>query len=130
MGTATFKFNFEGNKESLMNKIETWLTTTTEGKRYSKKNPAPGSFLKIQRGKGFWTAPIVIEFDLLNETGSATEILVKGYVVTLLLFLIPIGRASFSESAKIGGLPRRNGWKDMMKILDFLNVKEYELGEI
>ena len=120
MSVANFRFSINGSKSDFIKRLNEWLAHTPEGKRYRIKNPSNESLVKIQRGLGLLTAPIIFEFNILKENGQLTEISVKGYIK----FLIFFWKMDVSESALFGGLPRRNGWKDMMKIMSFLGIQQ------
>ena len=99
------------------------MTSTKEGKRYKAKDPEEGTILRIQRGKGFMTAPIVFEFKVGSVLGLDTEMLAKGYVQIMGL---RSAKQDIRSDAKGGAIPRRNGWKDMVKLLDHAGVLNYE----
>ena len=123
MGVTVFKFAFNGSKEQFLERVRDWIVTTTEGQRYKVKKPSPGTILMIQRGVGAITAPIIMEFKVGSELGLSTEMLARGYVRA---FAIGRFKKDLRPDAIGGGLPRRNGWKDMLKILDFAGVDQYQ----
>ncbi|MFX0211997.1 MAG: hypothetical protein ACFFDT_38840 [Candidatus Hodarchaeota archaeon] len=126
MGETIFEFTFKGNKDLFLKKMDTWLTTTTEGNRYRVKTPISTSILTIQRGKGFFTAPIVMEFYIEAEKEDLTDMVTKGYIHPFAIGPLKFGKSSILADAKAGALPRRNGWKDMLKLLDFVGIDQYQ----
>jgi hypothetical protein len=66
LGVTVFRFDFPGSTEQFVEKANEWMSTTKEGKRYRAKDPEEGSILKIQRGKGAMTAPIIFEFKVYS----------------------------------------------------------------
>ena len=118
LGVTVFKFEFPGSEEQFIEAVNSWITSTAEGGRYQFKKPTRDTFLKIQRGMGVLTAPIVVDFEIGSVLGLSTEVLARGYVK---MFGLNI-KQSLSSDAMAGALPRRNGWKDMMKLLDYLQV--------
>lgn len=123
MGITAFKFSFPGSTEQFMEKANNWLTTTKEGKRYKVKEPDEGTILKLQRGKGLMTAPIIFEFKVGSVLGLSTEMFARGYVHVMALRSI---KQDIRPDAKGGAIPRRNGWKDMVKLLDHVGVLNFE----
>jgi hypothetical protein len=112
LGVTVFRFDFPGSTEQFVEKANEWMSTTKEGKRYRAKDPEEGSILKIQRGKGAMTAPIIFEFKVA-----------RGYIH---VFALKKVKQDLRPDAKGAALPRRNGWKDMLKLLDHAGVSEYE----
>ncbi len=123
LGVTVFKFEFLGSPEQFIEIVSEWMTSTKEGKRYVVKDPEEGTVLKIQRGKGFMTAPIVIEFKEGAALGLPTEMQVRGYVHVFGLKNI---KQDLRPDAKITAIPRRNGWKDVLKLLDYADVSNYQ----
>jgi len=128
MGMTTLYFTFNGSKEEFLGRTNDWLTLTTEGKRYRIKSTKNYTILKIKRGLGFFTAPIIMEFNISSQMENSLKMFVNGYVVNM-LFIIPLGKLSLvpsvsSISSFFGGLPRTNGWKDMVKLLEYIGVDE------
>jgi hypothetical protein len=123
MGVTAFKFSFPGSTEQFIEKAHNWLTTTKEGKRYQVKEPDEGTILKLQRGKGFMTAPIIFEFKVGSVLGLSTELFARGYVHVMALKSM---KQDIRPDAKGGAIPRRNGWKDMVKLLDHVGVLNFE----
>lgn len=123
LGVTAFKFEFPDSPEQFTQTVNDWLTSTKEGNRYMIKDSEEGTLLKIQRGKGVMTAPIVLEFKVGAALGLPTEIQVNGYVH---VFGLKNFRQDLRPDAKITAIPRRNGWKDMLKILDHANVSNYD----
>ncbi|MGY5859201.1 MAG: hypothetical protein RTU63_07520 [Candidatus Thorarchaeota archaeon] len=123
MGVTIFRFEYPGNPEQFTKIVNEWMTSTKEGKRYIGQDSEEGMVLKIQRGKGFMTAPIVIEFIEGAALGLPTEIQMRGYVHVFGLRNI---KQDLRPDAKITAIPRRNGWKDMLKLLDYADVSNYE----
>ena len=123
MGITVFKFSFPGSEEQFVEKVNEWMTITKEGQRYKIKDPEEGTILRIQRGKGVMTAPIIFEFKVGSVLGLATEILAKGYVKAGGL---SGAKQDINPGAKFGALPRRNGWKDMLKLLDHAGILNFE----
>ncbi len=123
MGVTVFKFEFPGSTEQFIEKVSAWMTATNEGKRYHVTNPEEGTILKIQRGKGLMTAPIIFEFEIGSAIGLSTDFLARGYIHVFALKRI---KQDLRSDAKVSGLPRRNGWKDMLKLLDHVEVSNYE----
>jgi len=126
LGVTVFKFEFPGSEEQFIEAVNSWITSTAEGSRYKFKQPTRDTFLKIQRGMGVLTAPIVVEFEMGSVLGLSTEVLAKGYVR---MFGLNRFKQSLSSDAMSGALPRRNGWKDMMKLLDYLQVSYNHYSE-
>ena len=118
MGVAKFEFTLDGSIKDFNKQLDDWLNTTTEGQRYKYKDPSPGFDIKLQRGIGILTAPIVFEFRIDSNYDSKVDILSIGYVRNFLF----LGKSAISDKAIFGTLPRRNGWNDMMKLLDFLDI--------
>ena len=114
-----FKFSFPSSEDQLVESIKSWMTSTIEGNRYRVYVPGRGMFLRIQRGSGVLTAPIVIDFEVGSALGLSTEVLARGYVK---MFSLRGFKQDLRSDALTGALPRRNGWKDMLKLLDFLQV--------
>ena len=121
MGVAQFNFPFQGTVKDFNNQLDNWLKTTPEGKRYRYKNPGSGFAIKLQRGIGLLTAPIFLEFGFGQENGTSIDIFAIGYVRNFAI----LGKSPISEKAAFGALPRRNGWKDMMKIFSFLDIQNF-----
>ena len=123
MGVAKFEFTFDGSIKDFNKHLDDWVYTTSEGRRYKYKDPSPGFDFKVQRGDGMFTVPIIFEFKIDSNDDSTVDILSIGYVRNLIFF----GKQAISELAFIGPFgyflkaPRRDGWKDMMKLLDFLD---------
>jgi hypothetical protein len=116
------KFSFNQSMEHLNERIQDWLSATPEGNRYRKVTPKSGEILKLKRGRGFWTAPIYLEFWATPTPEGPLTVQVNGYILAML-----IQKQSLDGTARFGGLPRRNGWKDLMKLLSHLNVKDYKI---
>lgn len=129
MGIAQFDFSFIGTSDEVLNKLKMWLNTTQEGKRYKQITPSFGGQFTIQRGKGVLTPPIFLEFLIHSEKGSTTHVSAYGYVRGLIFIVIPRKLPIAKDSLRVG-LPRRNGWYDMMKILKFLGVQKYNLRKV
>ncbi|MGD2072827.1 MAG: hypothetical protein PVG65_05000 [Candidatus Thorarchaeota archaeon] len=123
MGVTVFKFDFPGSSEKFVEKVNEWMTITKEGGRYKIKEPEEGTILRIQRGRGLMTAPIVFEFKVGSVLGLATEMLAKGYVK---MGGLGGAKQDIKTDAKLGAIPRRNGWKDMLKLLDHVGVLNFE----
>ena len=123
LGVTVFKFEFPGSVEDFVEKVNNWMTFTEEGSRYQIKNKDEDMILKIQRGMGVLTAPIVFEFRIGSVIGLSIDVLVRGYTS---LFGLNMLKQGISSDALIGALPRRNGWKDMLKLLDHLQVAHYD----
>ena len=123
MGVTVFKFEFPGSVDEFVEKVNTWVTSTEEGKRYHTKDNDEDTILKIQRGKNVLTAPIVFEFRIGSAIGHPIDILVRGYVR---MFGLSRYKQDLRSDAMLGALPRRNGWKDMLKLLDYVRVSNYE----
>jgi hypothetical protein len=122
LGVTVFEFEFPESPELFIELVREWMTTTKEGNRYIIKDPEEGLFLKIQRGKGVMTAPIVLEFKVGAVLGLPTEMKVRGYVH---VFGLKNFKQDLRPDAKITAIPRRNGWKDMLKLLNHVNVSDY-----
>ncbi|MHA2191606.1 MAG: hypothetical protein ACXACG_16850 [Candidatus Thorarchaeota archaeon] len=122
MGVTVFRFDLPGSTEQFVEKVNEWMFSTTEGKRYRTKDPEEGTILKIQRGKGALTAPIIFEFKVGSE-GLSTEMLARGYIH---VFALKKVKQDLRPDAKGSALPRRNGWKDMLKLLNHADVSDYE----
>ena len=133
MGITQFDFSFNGTQNEFLNKLNMWVNTTREGKRYTQKTPSFGGQFMIQRGKGFLSPPIFLEFLIHSEKGSTTtattHVTAYGYVRGLVFIVVPRKLPIAKDSLRVG-LPRRNGWNDMMKILTFLGVQKYNLRKI
>ena len=123
LGVTIFKFEFPGSEEQFIEAVNSWRTSTIEGNRYQVKKPEQGTLLKFQRGKGILTGPIVIEFEIGAALGLSTDVLARGYVK---MFGIRSHKRDLRSDAMYGSLPRRNGWKDMLKLLDFVGISTYE----
>jgi hypothetical protein len=123
MGVTVFKFSFPGSSEQFVEKVNEWMTITKEGGRYKINDPEEGAILRIQRGRGLMTAPIVFEFKVGSVLGLDTEMLARGYVQMGGLRAV---KQDINPDAKVGGIPRRNGWKDMLKLLDHVGVLNFE----
>lgn len=123
LGVTVFKFGYPSSPEQFIEKVSEWMRSTTEGNRYIIKDPEDGIILKIQRGKGHLTAPIVIEFRHGPVLGIPTEIQVTGYVS---FFGLNYFKQDLRPDAMTSIVPRRNGWKDMLRLLDFTAVSNYE----
>ena len=123
MGVTVFKFEFPGSVDEFTEKVNTWVTSTEEGNRYHTIDNDEDTILKIQRGKGVLTGPIVFEFRIGSAIGPSIDILVRGYVR---MFALSRYKQDLRSDAMLGALPRRNGWKDMLKLLDYVRVSNYE----
>ncbi len=123
MGVTVFKFEFPSSVDEFVEKVNTWATSTEEGKRYHTTDNDEDTILKIQRGKGVLTGPIVFEFRIGSAIGPSIDILVRGYVR---MFGLSRYKQDLRSDAMSGALPRRNGWKDMLKLLDYVRVSNYE----
>ncbi len=123
MGVTVFKFEFPGSEEQFIEAVNSWMASTVEGNRYNIKESEQGVLLKIQRGMGILTGSIVVEFDIGSVLGLSTEVLARGYVK---MFGIGSHKRGFQSDAIYGALPRRNGWRDMLKLLDFIGISNYE----
>lgn len=119
LGVTVFKFEFPGSEDQFIAAVRSWMTSTVEGNRYEVREPSRGMFLKIQRGMGVLTAPIIIEFEIGSVLGLSTEVLARGYVK---MFALKRFKQDLRSDAVSGALPRRNGWKDMVKLLEHLQV--------
>jgi hypothetical protein len=122
LGVTVFRFNLPGTTEQFVERVNEWMLTTTEGKRYQVKDPEEGTILKIQRGMGALTAPIIFEFKV-GSIGLSTEMLARGYIH---VFALKKVKQDLRPDAKSAALPRRNGWKDMLKLLNHAGVSDYE----
>ena len=122
LGVTIFNFEFPKSPEQFVKVVNEWMTSTKEGKRYLAEDSEGGTVLKIQRGKGIITAPIVLEFEVGAVLGLPTEMQVRGYVH-------PLGlknyRQDLRSDAMSTAIPRRNGWKDMIKLLDYADISNY-----
>lgn len=119
----------EEPRQFLIQKIQNWVETTTEGRRYRIKSPAIGfpPDLILQRGQGILTAPIFIEFTF-SELAGTTQIHVRSYLRTS---FFPFSRMNLQLPIKRGLLariPRRNASRDLQKLLAFLGVADYRLN--
>ena len=123
LGVTVFKFEFPSSVDEFVEKVNTWATSTEEGKRYHTTDNDEDTILKLQRGKGVLTGPIVFEFRIGSAIGPSIDILVRGYVR---MFGLSRYKQDLRSDAMLGGLPRRNGWKDMLKLLDYVRVSNYE----
>ncbi len=123
LGVTVFNFEFPGSVEEFVEKVNTWMTSTEEGNRYHTKHHDDDTILKIQRGKGVLTGPIVFEFRIGSVIGLSIDLLVRGYVS---MFSLSSFKRDLRSDAMFGALPRRNGWKDMLKLLDYVDVSNYE----
>ena len=123
MGVTVFKFEFPSSVDEFVEKVNAWATSTEEGKRYHTTDNDEDTILKIQRGKGVLTGPIVFEFRIGSAIGPSIDILVLGYVR---MFDLSRYKQDLRSDAMLGALPRRNGWKDMLKLLDYVRVSNYE----
>jgi len=65
----------------------------------------------------------VFEFRIGSAIGPSIDILVRGYVR---MFGLSRYKQDLRSDAIPGALPRRNGWKDMLKLLDYVRVSNYE----
>lgn len=120
------------SKQVVLQNIQDWVETTSEGQRYQIKAQTSVSTslspdLILQRGKGYLTAPIFIEFTI-SEIENITKIQVVCYIKTNYFPLIkstiiqlPIKRGI------IAGIPRRNAANDLRKILAHLAITEFQL---
>ncbi len=122
LGVTVFRFDLPGSTEQFVEKVNEWMITTTEGNRYKAKDPEEGTILKIQRGMGALTAPIIFEFKVGSE-GLSTEMLARGYIH---VFALKKVKQDLRPDAKSAALPRRNGWKDILKLLNHAGVSDYE----
>ena len=123
MGVTIFKFQYPDSSEHFTKSVIKWLTSTKEGNRYIIRDSEEGMLLKIQRGKGVMTAPIILEFKVGAALGIPTEIQARGYVHVFGLKKI---KQDLRSDAKITAIPRRNGWKDMQRILNHANIPTYD----
>lgn len=123
MGVTAFKFSFPGSTEQFIENVNNWLNNTKEGNRYKLKEPEEGTILKLQRGKGFMTAPIIFEFKVGSVLGLSTEMFARGYVHAMALKSM---KQDLRPDALGGAIPRRNGWKDMVKLLEYVGVLNFE----
>jgi len=121
------------SKQVVLKNIQDWVETTSEGQRYQIKSSTPVSTsispdLILQRGKGFLTAPIFIEFTI-REVANMTKIHVVCYIKTN---LFPFIKSSIMElpikSGIIARIPRRNAANDLGKILAYLAITEFQLA--
>lgn len=122
LGVTVFKFEFPGSPEQFIETVEEWMTLTKEGNRYYIKDHEEDTLLKIQRGKGIVTAPIVFEFKVGAALGLPTEMIVICYVE---LFSMRRFLQDLRPDAHLGFIPRRNGWNDILKLLYYVNVTFY-----
>lgn len=122
MGVAQFNFSFYGSVKDFNTQLDNWMQTTPEGRRYKYKNPSAGFYIKLQRGIGLLTAPILFEFRIDQDNGSSLNIIAIGYVRNFSL----LWKSPISDKAILGALPRINGWKDMMKIFSFLGIAKFD----
>lgn len=122
MGVTVFKFEYPDSPEQFTEMVNEWMISTKEGKRYILQDSEEGTVLKIQRGKGIMTAPIILEFKVGAALGIPTEMQVRGYVH---VFGLKNFKQDLRPDAKITTIPRRNGWKDMLKLLDYSDVSKY-----
>lgn len=123
MGVTVFTFTYDGDTDQFLERVHSWMATTTEGRRYRITDSTSGSIMTIKRGKGFLTAPIIFEFYTSSFLGFSAEVIVRGYVRA---FAIGGIKWSLSQDSLLGGIPRRNGWEDMMKMLDFVGIAQYQ----
>ena len=123
MGVTVFKFEYPDSPEQFTEMVNEWMISTKEGKRYILQDSDECTVLKIQRGKGIMTAPIILEFKVGATLGIPTEMQVRGYVH---VFGLKNFRQDLRPDAKITAIPRRNGWKDMLKLLDYADVSNFE----
>ncbi|MFW9794530.1 MAG: hypothetical protein ACFFEE_09520 [Candidatus Thorarchaeota archaeon] len=124
-GVTVFKFDYPASPEQFIATVREWMALTKEGIHYIMKNPEEDTILKIQRGRGLITAPIVFEFKVRAASSRHTEIIVVGYVK---MFAINRLRQALKPDATIGLLPRRNGWKDMLKLIEYSGITFYDYG--
>ncbi|MFW9891657.1 MAG: hypothetical protein ACFFFO_05610 [Candidatus Thorarchaeota archaeon] len=125
LGVTVFKFEFPGSPKQFIERVREWMTLTKEGSRYQIKDLEEDTFLKIQRGKGIVTAPIVFEFKVGAILGLSTEIIAVGYIK---VFSIPRLKQDLRPDANLGLLPRRNGWKDMLRLIEYSGIAFYDYG--
>ena len=122
LGVTIFNFEFPKSPEQFVKVVNEWMTSTKEGKRYLAEDSEGDTVLKIQRGKGIITAPIVLEFEVGAVLGLPTEMQVRGYVHP---FGLKNYRQDLRSDAMSTAIPRRNGWKDMIKLLDYADISNY-----
>lgn len=135
MGKTLYQFKYDGSKQSFLNKIDSWKANTTEGKRYRPSKVKNDAIACIQRGKGMLTAPIFYDFFVTSEDENQIDVQIKGYVKNVLMPGISIGNSPIKENSsflipRAWKRPRLNGWRDMIKLLDYFEIKEYQQSEI
>ena len=73
----------------------------------------------------FFNGTNFFEFKISGKKGSSTRISAIGYIENL-IFIIPVGTAPIASDANMTVIPRRNGWKNMLKILAHLEISKYD----
>jgi len=106
--------------------MDAWLTTTKEGKRYRVKKPISTSILTLQSNRYGVFIPIVMEFYIIEEKEDFADMTAKGNIHPFAIGPIKFGKSTIREDAKAFVLPRRNGWKDLLKILEFVGIDQYK----
>ncbi|MFW9907841.1 MAG: hypothetical protein ACFFEF_04640 [Candidatus Thorarchaeota archaeon] len=125
MGVTIFKFSFPGDSKLLVDRIHHWMNSTPEGNRYNLHKRTPGSVICLKRGMGLITAPIVFEFHIMAESEEHSDVYAIGYARAFGIGPITGLKSSLKADALTGTLPRRNGWKDMIKVIDYIGVDQY-----
>ncbi len=125
-GKTAFEFSFNGSSELFLQKLNKWLGAQ-EGRGYQLKRPSGAGFVTIQ--KGSWLDWIIIDFFLQEKTMGKSDWIVQGYTRPIGLVFIPrwterlrndIGWWSLGYSR-----PKRNGWNDLLKLLEFMGVADF-----
>ncbi|MHA2366132.1 MAG: hypothetical protein ACXAC7_19385 [Candidatus Hodarchaeales archaeon] len=118
---SEFVFPIQYSFEMFCEKIENWKMNSIEGKNYKiKTNFSPPIQFKIQKG-GIMTSPIIFEFFPTGKElpgKNLLEIHVDAYILTYALIIpkpLPIEHDSKLKE-------RREGWRDFMSLMNFLEV--------
>ncbi|MFQ5981658.1 MAG: hypothetical protein ACE5OZ_26225 [Candidatus Heimdallarchaeota archaeon] len=125
-GVTVFEFTFNGPQDLFLQKLSNWLSTK-DGKRYKLKTPLDAAIAVIQ--KADWWDWIVIEFFIRKDTRDKSKLMAQGYTRPIGMSFIPRWTERLRNDIqwwKLGySRTKRNGWKDVLKILDFMGVENF-----
>ena len=137
MGITEFEFIFQGNREMFVSRVEEWVKTP-KGKGYSIRGKGSWAIqssekdlgkLKLSKGNPLaqffldtWATRM--EFRLVKETNDYIEICAKGFISKRTYFFIPI-KHGFKKEIRRFGSRTIKGWDNMLSLLSFLGVEDY-----
>jgi len=132
MTVTKVEFNFNGSESIFHQKLDEYLSSTEEGKRYKKKDTLLEDTLQSGR--------IVLTIDYTKETSDVLRVVVVGYVKNsnlIWLLLLPI-MCWCGYGLKLKGhkplIPdsiglQKRGWNDLVNLLEYLEVEDYQVRE-